>query len=58
MSGDWDVLFEHYGPASHREDHSEIVEVRQEGSSFVAVTSTDTDYMTKSSEILPRSCIK
>jgi hypothetical protein len=51
MSGEWDVLYENYGPSS-REDHSEIAEVKQEGSSFVAVALTDTDYITKGTEIL------
>jgi len=54
MSGEWDVLVENYGIASHRENHSEIAEVKQEGPSFVAVTLTDTDHSAKGTEILIR----
>ena len=52
MSGEWDVLVEHYGPASSRGEYSEIEEIKQEGISFVAVTLIESENSAKGTEKL------
>jgi len=37
MSGEWDVLYEHYGPFSMVGNMSDILTITQEGTAFTAV---------------------
>ena len=52
MSGEWDVLYTHYGPFSWIPDLSDILTITQEGNKFTAVKQIGSQWVPKGAETI------
>jgi hypothetical protein len=52
MSGEWDVLYEHYGPFSRFGTGSDILTITQEGTTFTAVKQIGSKWVPKGAETI------
>ena len=52
MSGEWDVLYENYGPFKGAGTFSDILTITQEGNSFIAVKQIGSRWVPKGAETI------